>query len=224
MENEIKNLIDSIEPAEGAKERMLANIMKKAGAESESAQAATPAASPSKVINIKWVYRIALTVAACLVAVIAGTLLFPKLITLSPDGPDASVTDAIQYPGGFVSAESPLEFTAKLGFSIEAPEGCEDASYCILDDKIAQIIFWYGDTSYTYMASRQSGDFTGVEGKTLETEQIDSKTSAILFKIDDNGTLIEKLGWSDGAVNYFLFCCPDETSLSVREVYEKIKP
>lgn len=81
-EKKIKDSIDNIEPASGAKERMYRNIMKKAAQAAPEEKPAEPKKKPIPFV------RYALPIAACLCLMVIGVAKFLPGIT--PAGPGES--------------------------------------------------------------------------------------------------------------------------------------
>ena len=90
-------------------------------------------------------------------------------------------------------------------------------------DEIAQVDFTYGGKSYTLRASKQSGDFSGINGTLIKSDKIDAQTDAVLETIRGFEYNYFKLKWTDGAVTFILSNNSETTTESVIEIYEKIK-
>ena len=90
-------------------------------------------------------------------------------------------------------------------------------------DEIAQVDFTYGGKSYTLRASKQSGDFSGINGTLIKSDKIDAQTDAVLETIRGFEYNYFKLKWTDGAVTFILSNNSETTTGSVIEIYEKIK-
>jgi len=187
-ESEIRKAFERIEPTADAKERMYQRIEQKA-------QSAKPV-KKSPVIRF---VRIAVPLAACLGIAFLGVVHFmPSEQTKS----DSSMPiDLYAAPYQEVEAAENFEDT---GISIDAPDGAENVSYAIIDGNTVSIDFSYNGHSYSLRASEQSGDFSGISGEIVASEQFDSKTSAVLYQIDAGDEIYLKAQWSDGKVHYFL--------------------
>lgn len=214
--NPIRKSIDNIEPADGARERMLQNIRRKA-AEQQSAEIAQKSEKP-KAMPLNRILKWALPVAACFAILLVGINVIPKL-GAAPVESDESVLGGNPFAGE-MSAE---ELQEKLGFSIDAPEGSENASYNVLDGNIANISFEYGGNSYTLRASKQSGDFSGINGTLIKSDKIDAANDAVLETIRGMEYNYFKLTWTDGAVTYILMNNNEISADDITGVYEKIK-
>ena len=200
-ENEIKQAFDEIEPEIGAQERMYANILKKAAAQSgEKVTENEP--TPAKVMQMPtrrptplWKRYGAL--AACLVLVVGVTLgyLYPRFIGgNSQDDPNVMVGSP------FEDVQSAEDFET-LGFVIDAPEGAEDVAYCIMDGEIAQVDFTLDGHGYLYRAAKLDGDFSGINSKAVGSALLNAEYDATLDRLSPNTWRVH---WSKGGVSYYL--------------------
>ena len=202
-EDRIPESIEDIEPSAGAKERMLANIRRKA-AEQNAMKVHEPApqakaASMNKVTSTSAILKWAMPMAACLVIAI------------------------VQIGNPFVSVEGAQEFKTKLGIVLNAPEGAENVEYTIIDNEMANIDFNYAEHSYTLRASKQGGDFSGLYGTDAGSEQIDSSTDALLTAIRSEEEIYRKLEWTDGKIRYVLLNTDGADPEQMKEIYKKVK-
>lgn len=205
-EKNIKNSIDNIEPASGARDRMYQNIMKKA-------QQAEPAPSPAKKpIALR---RYALPIAACLCLVILGLTHFLSSPTAPPD-------DLVLGGNPFVEVESADAFKA-LSVTLDAPADAQEVSYAIIDGKIAELRFTLDGKAYTARASAQEGDFSGLVGQVLSQEAVDAKTDAVLSVVKSDGTDYCRLDWTNGKIKYCLYGTDGASKAQVLSAYEALK-
>lgn len=205
-EKNIKNSIDNIEPASGARDRMYQNIMKKA----QQAESAPP--PTKKPIPIR---RYALPIAACLCLVILGLTHFLS----NPAAPD----DEIVLGGNpFVEVESADAFKA-LSVTLDAPADAQEVSYAIIDGKIAELRFTLGGKAYIARASAQEGDFSGLVGQTQSQETVDAKTDAVLSVVKSDGTDYCRLDWTNGKIKYCLYGTDEASKTQVLSAYEALK-
>lgn len=196
-EPEIREYFDPIEPRAGAKERMYQNIMKKVdSAEVKEKTEQSQEAKKSTVIPMRFI-RIAVPAVACLCIAVFG------IMHLMPVAPPVSSAPPIDLYTPYETVESAEDFK-KIGISIDAPDGAENIGYAVIDGNIANIDFSLGGNNYFIRASGQSGDFSGVSGDVLSSEQLDSKTNAVLHQIDCVPDVFWKVSWTDGKINYFL--------------------
>lgn len=192
----IRSAINDIIPADGAKERMLANIKRK-----------SIAANQKPTINFaKW----AAPLAACLAAVVI-TVVGVKVIPTFNKSPSVSEPTKVGSPTRLV--DSAAAFAEELGISIDAPEGSKNVQYMIIDDEVADISFVYNDIDYTLRASKQNGDFSGINGTAVLSELIGENNNAMLTVVTDisNETYL-KLEWNDGKTRCILSCKDNEAA------------
>lgn len=197
-ENELKKAFDAIEPENGAKERMYANILKKAAAQKavrlpESAPAEEKSAPQKRRSAPAW-HRWG-SLAACLALVAAIGLALPRLTQHAE--PDDS---ALLGGAPFEDVQSAADFE-DLGFTIDAPENAEDVSYCILDGEIAQVTFSLDGHSYTYRASKLDGDFSGDTEDAVGSISLNAKYNAVLDRLSPDSW---RAHWSHDTVSYYL--------------------
>ncbi|MBQ6569450.1 MAG: hypothetical protein IJL87_04255 [Clostridia bacterium] len=216
----IREFIDNIEPAAGAKERMLANIKRKADEQTLSKETAAPEHQNTKVISINSVMKWVLPVAACFVIAVIGANVLSG-ISKAPGNVESGSQIMVTNP--FVSVENVGAIKETLGFSIDAPVGADDVSYSIIDNEIADIKFMFEGYRYNLRASKQSGDFSGLYGVEASTVQIDSGRDAILTVIEIDGEQCTKINWTNGSVNFVLSNTDGASKEDVAAVYERIK-
>ena len=203
----IRKAIDSIEPEEGARERMLAGIKSKAEEQRRRVMRSR---------SLQW-----LAAAACFCLVVWGAFRFSGVLGGNVTPPDGTVEQS-DPP---VMAGSPYEDVAdadalyeKTGVRIDAPAGAEDVMYSVYDKSIAHLIFTREGVTYAVMAAAKSGDFSGVGGETLSSEMIDAKTSAVLTKVNDDFSGEKwKVAWTDGRISYYLTCPADADAEAVKK-------
>ncbi len=219
--NKIKTAIDGIEPREGARERMLSNIRQKAAQNSQSAPniqdiKALPAVKKNAPMFMK-IAKWALPIAACLVVAVAAVKVVP--IVAAPSESDQGVL------GGspFEAVYSPEEFKTRLGIALDAPAGAENIEYTIIDGNMADIRFTFGGNGYCLRASKQSGDFSGINGAEIAAEQLDGENSALLATIKSGADTYLKLTWTDGVINYVLSDTESGDVEAIKKVYALIK-
>lgn len=209
--NKIEKAIESIEPRDGAKERMLANIKRKATEQKQE----TPV-TKKKVLSFAKIAKWALPIAACLVLTIVGIKVIPQIAA-----PEESSDVLVGSP--FVTVDSANEFEKQLGIAINAPEGASGIGYAIIDGNIAEVYFSYGEKTYILRASGQSGDFSGLYGVEAATEQLDSANNAVLTTIRSGSQTFLKLTWTDGEVNYILSNTDGGSADNIKEIYGLVK-
>ena len=89
----------------------------------------------------------------------------------------------------------------KLGFSIDAPEGAEDVTYCIMDGEIAQVDFTLDGRSYLYRAAKLDGDFSGANGEVVGSASLNAEYDAVLDRLSPE---MWRAHWSKDGVSYYL--------------------
>ena len=181
----IQAALTEIEPEPGAETRMYQNILKKAAAQgvqlpdaddSEGPQTASAAVTPIRnAARRKW--RRYLSLAACLVLIVAAGLTLPQVLPSGADHVPGGSSD-IQNPEGndpptlagspFVDVDGPEDF-ADLKLSIAAPEGASEVSYCIAYETTARVDFTLDDHAYTYLAARTAADLSDIDGAVQES-------------------------------------------------------
>lgn len=203
-QDKFKAAIDGIEPENGAKERMLANIKRKAA----------QSVPEKKPLPLKWAVPLAACLAVASAAVI-GIKTLPSLIETS------NSSEYVQNGSPFQLVDSADEFVARLGITLDAPKGASDVQYTVIDNDTADVSFMYGGVPYTARASKQGGDFSGISGVEISVEQLDSEDNAVLTVLSSGETYL-KLTWTDGTVSYVLTCTGDDTA-GIKEIYSLIK-
>lgn len=193
----VLSALDEIIPADGAKERMLANINHKARAANQK-----PAFNFTKC---------AAPLAACL-AVAVITVVGVKTIPAFNEPPAVSEPSKPDSPVRLVG--SAAAFNKELGITVDAPEGSKNVQYRIVDDDIADITFVYNDIYYTLRASKQNGDFSGINGTAVLSELIGENNSAVLTAVTDfSNEAYLKLEWNNGKTRYILSCRDNEAAI-----------
>lgn len=209
--DKIRKALDNIEPDNGAKERMFANIKRKAAEQKQ--EASVP---KRKALSFTEIAKWALPVAACLVIVVVGIKVIPPLA--SPKEPSEVLVGS-----PFLTVSSADELAEQLGIAIDAPEGASGVEYAIIDSNIADVYFLYGENVYSLRASEQSGDFSGLNGVEAATEQLDSANNAVLTTIRSGSQTFLKLTWTDGKVNYILSNTDGVNKDEIKKIYGLVK-
>lgn len=209
--DKIGRAIESIEPRDGAKERMLANIKRKA-----TVQKQETSDTKKKALSFAEVAKWALPIAACLVVAVVGIKVIPQLA--APDEPSG-----VLVGNPFVTVKSADEFEKQLGIVIDAPEGANGVEYAIIDSNIAEVYFSYGEDVYSLRASEQGGDFSGLYGVEAAAEQFNSANNAVLTTIHSDDQTFLKLTWTDGKINYILSNTGGGNEDEIKEIYGLVK-
>ena len=208
-ENEVKKAFNAIEPEDGTRERMYANILKKAAAqraaapeENADAPAADSNASPKTVPlparrpTPRWKRYSAM--AACLALVTTLTIGF-----LHPFFAGDSEGNEPPVLGGspFEDVQSAADFEEKLGFVIDAPEGAENVTYCIYDGEIARVDFTLDGRGYTYEAAKLDGNFSRADGEAVGSTALNAEYGATLDRVSLDTW---RAHWNRDDVSYYL--------------------
>ena len=208
-ENEVKKAFNAIEPEDGTRERMYANILKKAAAQREAApeeNADAPAAEsnaspktvplPARRPTPRWKRYSAM--AACLALVTTLTIGF-----LHPFFAGDSEGNEPPVLGGspFEDVQSAADFEEKLGFVIDAPEGAENVTYCIYDGEIARVDFTLDGRGYTYEAAKLDGNFSRADGEAVGSTALNAEYGATLDRVSLDTW---RAHWNRDDVSYYL--------------------
>ena len=208
-ENEVKKAFNAIEPEDGTRERMYANILKKAAAqraaapeENADAPAAESNASPKTVPlparrpTPRWKRYSAM--AACLALVTTLTIGF-----LHPFFAGDSEGNEPPVLGGspFEDVQSAADFEEQLGFVIDAPEGAENVTYCIYDGEIARVDFTLDGRGYTYEAAKLDGNFSRADGEAVGSTALNAEYGATLDRVSLDTW---RAHWNRDDVSYYL--------------------
>ena len=208
-ENEVTKAFNAIEPEDGTRERMYANILKKAAAqraaapeENADAPAAESNASPKTVPlparrpTPRWKRYSAM--AACLALVTTLTIGF-----LHPFFAGDSEGNEPPVLGGspFGDVQSAADFDEKLGFVIDAPEGAENVTYCIYDGEIARVDFTLDGRGYTYEAAKLDGNFSRADGEAVGSTALNAEYGATLDRVSLDTW---RAHWNRDDVSYYL--------------------
>ena len=214
--NTVQKAIDTIEPAAGAKERMLANIQRKAAIETPLEEKKPQTKKPSVLSFKKWT----LPVAACLAIAVIGAAALPNL--LKP-GSDPNIVSQTETGNPFVEVRSADDFERQLGFRIDAPKGAEDVFYHIIDGKIADVDFAIEEHRYNLRASRENDDFSGLYGTKAKTEPLDSDKNVLLTVIQEEDIFYTKITWADNGIHYILSNTDGASENDLKAVWNRVK-
>ena len=181
-EKEIHAALEQIEPADGAQERMYQNILKKA-------------AAPKKARKPVWQRYAAL--AACLVLVCTAGFFALRGEKNAPVQVEPADTELSQPPmmsaSPFEDLQSADEFS-RLGFTIDAPKGTSDVSYCIAYGDTAQVSFTLDGCEYRYEASKEEVfSETADEMPAIIDGDAVWKTDSVQYRLSAYGAAAETL-------------------------------
>ena len=186
-DKDIRAAFEQIKPPDGAQERMYQNILKKA-------------AAPKKAWKPVWQRYAAL--AACLVLVCMAGFFALRGEKSAPVQTEPADVEFSQPPMMSVSAFEDLQSAdgfSKLGFTIDAPDGATNVTYCIAYGDTAQVSFTLDGCAYRYEASKEEVFSEAADG-----------TPAII-----DGSAV----WEAGSVQYRLsaYGAAEETLLRLAE-------
>lgn len=219
--NSIREEIDMIEPADGAKERMLRNIRLKA---EEQQNTQVQGSARSKAISFGKIARWAAPIAACLVIAVVGIAVFrQQSVPVAPVEPSEPLESSVMVGSPFSDEMSPEELREQLGIDFSIPDGAENVVCYIMDGNIGDVRFEIGGSSYILRFSEQSGDFMGINGTPLSSEKIDASTNAVLDTIESIEYPIYKISWTNGKINYILSNNGETDAETIKAIYEEIK-
>ena len=219
--NSIREEIDKIEPANGAKERMLQNIRRKA-AEQNNTQ--VQESRPSKAIMFGKMAKWAAPIAACLVIAVVGIAVFrQQSIPVKPVESSEPMESEMLGGSPFSDEMTADELREQLGVDLSIPDNAENVKCYIMDGNIGDVRFELDGGSYILRFSEQSGDFMGINGTPLSSEKIDASTNAVLDTIASVEYPIYKISWTNGKITYMLSNSSETTAQTIKAVYEEIK-
>lgn len=185
-DQDIRAAFEQIEPPDGAQERMYQNILKKAAAQQSA---------PKKAGKPVWQRYAAL--AACLVLICTAGFFALRGEKSTPVQTEPADTEFSQPPMMAVSPFEDLQSAdgfAKLGFTIDAPEGASDVSYCIAYGDTAQVSFTLDGCEYRYEASKEEV-FLEAAGETPVIIDSDAvwETDSVQYRLSAYGASEEAL-------------------------------
>lgn len=219
--NSIREEIDKIEPADGAKERMLQNIKRKA-AEQQNTQAEET--RESKTIPFGKIAKWAAPLAACLVIAVVGVAVFrQQSAPVTPVDSSEPMESGVLVGSPFSDEMTADELREQLGIDFSIPDNAENVVCYIMDGNIGDVRFDSDGGSYILRFSEQSGDFMGISGTANSSEKIDASTNAVFDTFASVEYPIYKISWTDGELNYILSNNSQTTAEAIKSIYEKIK-
>lgn len=205
-DDRIKKSVDKIEPRPDAENRMYLNILAKAEKKRKRSGA------------VRFI-RMAIPVAACLCVAILGVF---HLSTADSPVTGSEDLNPPFWEGSPYEAVSSAKDFESIGITLEAPPDAESVAYSLFDREIACIDFLIDGKAYTLMASAQSGDFSGIYGEVVRSEQLDSKLSAVLEVVDCAQAICYRIHWTDGKTNYILYNTDGASESSFLSLFRRI--
>ena len=220
--NPIQKAIETIEPNDAAKERIFANIQKKA------AEQTTEQPKEAKVLHFNRAMKWALPIAACLVIVVATVLALPYLAggrkAASFDAMPMDPGENVQIANPWVEVEDAQSLEKSTDMAVEAPAAAEDPRYSAMGNEIADVTFTLDGHEYTLRASKRADDFSGLYAEASDEKTIASAYGNAEMSVLTSGEEIYlKISWSEGDTNYILTNTDGASEEEFLSVYESLK-
>lgn len=202
-DDRIRESIEEIEPAAGAKERMLENIRRKAAAQNAETEPritqvntiATPRKSNRRIV----ILRNVVLAAACVALAIFGAV---KLLPVKPDAPVIG-SDVITAGGTLI-----------------LPEEAANVTYATEDTDYTKVSFDYKGWKCELYVSDSADALPGF-GKESEQAVFDAKNDATYCELPEAGGKY-KLSWKLSGKTYVLLGPGGMGTETIRELYQKI--
>lgn len=144
-------------------------------------------------------YKKYISIAACLMVCIAGTLLIPNLMKVEQDPPLQVVPDIVEYT-------STRELSSSVGFEVKdvknIPFEVEEIKYISYWKELAEIIYSGDDNTIIFRMSEGSDDNSGDYNEYEEVKSYSIDDYTVTLK-GSNG-LYNLAVWSDGSFSYSL--------------------
>ena len=220
-DDRIKKAIESIEPDEAVKARMLEHIKQKAAAQAETEP------KPAKVLRLNALMKWALPVAACLVIVVALVFALPQLFhgAKSAENYDAAPMEPAEMANPWVTVKDSESLQESTGIAIDAPAAADRIAYSALGDELADVTFTLDGHEYTLRASKRTDDFSGLYGEPAEESSIAStggKDDMVTMKSGDE--TYRKITWMRDGTTYILTNTDGASEEAFLDVYESLNP
>ncbi|MBO4927429.1 MAG: hypothetical protein J5379_04175 [Clostridiales bacterium] len=226
-QEKIQQAIESISPAPDARERMLANIRKKAAASTESVSTAVPEKSvseaPVRAVSRRPVYVKILSIAASVAVLIGCGFLIRNLQSKK----SAPTETSIRTEGGQVLFETTYSSSDDLekatGIRLLPPKSGTDILYFSTESSgtIAGVRFSIGADMYYLYATKDPSDAFREITPDAPSRDLDTETKAQLTT--DSDTQTETIVWTQGDVTYCLFNSDTATEDDLTQIYWEIK-
>lgn len=132
-------------------------------------------------------------------------------------------TAGTEIPNPMIEADNAKAFET-LGLRLDAPEGAENAKYYIISETLAEVVFTLGGKEYTYRASKDSGNISGVYDTLTDaftmylTYDFDNLT-ATASTGSEGGSLVT---WTAEGVNYSLYTDSGVEEEALRSVVKAV--
>ena len=212
MDDKIKRSIENIEPDDSAKERMYANIMKKAQQQKTSE-------SPKRKTALRFV-NYALPVAACLCIAVFATVLFNNNVPVESSDSEplvqATVPPRYEQTAPDISGKDSFEQIAPLP---SMPADSTDISYSV-NNNVACAAFTSGGHNYLLYAVKDGEIGSFGDEKSSEKITYGNGKEAVLTVFDDGSVLTTQIGWNNGDIHYYLCNSDNADSETVKKTAE----
>lgn len=243
----IKEALESIEPTEEAKERMLANIRRKTAEQNKTAaQVSSPKKADMKedtenvtaktstfkternekalkgslgMAKIGRIVKWALPIAAGLVLIVAGSLVIPRL--LNSQGSKIG-GNTVQIVNPITEMKDAKAVKDRLGISIDAPEGAENVTYSVIMGQTADIRFDLDGHNYIFRASKETDLIIGLYGTEEKKEKLGSETDAELTVLKSGEDSYKMIKWHDGKTLFVIANTDGASEEELKSVFEKL--
>ena len=153
---------------------------------------------PKKVIFLKG-YKKYISIAACLMVCIAGTLLIPNLKKVEQEPPLQVVPDIVEYT-------STRELSSSVGFEVKdvknIPFEVEEIKHTSYWKELAEIIYSGSENTLIFRMSEGSADISGDYSAYEEVKSYSVDDYTVTLK-GSNGAYNLAI-WNDGAFSYSL--------------------
>ena len=220
MNDDIRSALDGIEPAEGAKDRMMQNILRKAAAQTEE----NAEESAKKTVPFKRVLRWALPAAACFLLIFAAIKLLPGLTTPKIPAEQTEAPSDLQGANPIEEADDADDLYTRTGIRLIPPENAASVRYYVnVAEGIANVDFASDGHVYTLCAAKRSDDFSGLYADTVSEEMIDEKTGALLTVLECGDETYLKITWQKEDAAYVLLNTDGAAQDELIRLYHAVK-
>ena len=181
-------IMDKVEVTEEMRRRVLARI----------AQEDLKPARPKVVRFPAW--KKYLSAAACLILVIAGAAVLPRLVRLQPPDEHVQTVPKIEEAASLAGLSRLVGFEVEEGFAL--PFAPEEAAYCSYWNELAQVQYSGQGQTAAYRQSAGAEDNSGDYTVYSDVTEITAGGLPVTLK-GDGGTYVLAV-WTDGTFSYSL--------------------
>lgn len=140
-----------------------------------------------------------LSIAACLVLLVAGAAVLPRLVWLQPPDP-VQVVPRIEEAGSLQELSARVGFEVKEGFTL--PFEPEENTYCSYWNELAQIQYSGAGQTATYRQSAGTEDNSG--DYTAYGDMAELAAGGLAVTLKGSGGVYVLAVWTDGSFSYSL--------------------